>query len=109
MGPPDGPEAGQGPVFGVVVALIFAGLGNGGAVVDEDADVDAHDGQDGAHVQVHHEDALQQKEQPSLSLDAAMRNASHYETLSVLDCSADRLERFEPPTNSAHQAKRDTF
>ena len=30
-----------------------------GTVVEEDADVDAHDGNDAAHVEVHHEHALE--------------------------------------------------
>ena len=39
--------------------LQLAGLAcDGRAVVEQDGDVDAHDGHDAAHVEVHHEDSL---------------------------------------------------
>ena len=38
-----------------------APAGDGRAVVQEDADVDAHDGHDTAHVQVHHEHSLERR------------------------------------------------
>ena len=38
-------------------------VGDGGAVVEEDGDVDTHDGDDGADVQVHHEVRLQEHKQ----------------------------------------------
>jgi len=62
--PPDSAEAGDGPVFRVVRVLVFGGgLGHGGAVVDQNADVDAHDGNDATDVEVHHEDTLKQSVQ----------------------------------------------
>ncbi len=44
-----------------VEAVAVAAAGEAGAVVQEDADVDAHDGHDAAHVEVHHEHPLENK------------------------------------------------
>ena len=41
--------------------LFEPAVGDGGAVVEEDGDVDTHDGDDGADVQVHHEVRLQEQ------------------------------------------------
>ena len=38
---------------------VLPAVGDAGAVVEEDGDVDAHDGDDGAAVEVHHEEALE--------------------------------------------------
>ena len=42
--------------------MFLGTLGDGWTVVQQHADVDAHDGHDAAHVQVHHEDPLKQFE-----------------------------------------------
>ena len=46
-------------VPGIVGGQGLAGVGHAGAVVQQHRDVDAHDGDDGAAVEVHHEEALE--------------------------------------------------
>ena len=61
MGSPYGAEAWYGAVLWILVGVVLqlAGLAcDGRAVVEQDGDVDAHDGHDAAHVEVHHEDSL---------------------------------------------------
>lgn len=64
MGPLERAERGDGASLGVLVLgkVLLAG-GDGRTVVDDDGDVDAHDGDDGAHVQVHQEDPLRRARQ----------------------------------------------
>lgn len=49
----------DGPDLCIVVSgqILLAGA-HGGAVIDDDGDVDAEDGENGTHVEVHEEDAL---------------------------------------------------
>ena len=76
MSPANGAEAVDGSGFRVddVVPVALEGQGLGGArcsvvgpcdpgaVVDQNADVDAHDGDDASHVKVHHEQTLKMEE-----------------------------------------------
>ena len=46
-------------ISGVVDGQVLPAVGDARAVVEEDRDVDAHDGDDAATVQIHHEEVLE--------------------------------------------------
>ena len=46
-------------ISGVVDGQVLPAVGDARAVVEEDRDVDAHDGDDAAAVQIHHEEVLE--------------------------------------------------
>lgn len=70
-------------MFAVAAATVL--VRDGGAVVQQDRDVDAHDGDDTAHVEVHHEDALEGQGADAVVHDLGQAECQHqeYEELSV--------------------------
>ena len=62
MGPPQGSQASNGTDLRVPgVGQVLPAVGDAGAVVEEDGDVDAHDRDDAAAVEIHHEEVLEEE------------------------------------------------
>ena len=62
MSSPESSQASDGSDLGVPgVCQVLPAVGDAGAVVEEDGDVDAHDGNDAAAVEIHHEEVLEEE------------------------------------------------
>ena len=62
MSSPESSQASNGSHLGVPgVGQVLPAVGHAGAVVEEDGDVDAHDSNDAAAVEIHHEEVLEEE------------------------------------------------
>ena len=62
MSSPESSQTSNGSHLGVPgVGQVLPAVGHAGAVVEEDGDVDAHDSNDAAAVEIHHEEVLEEE------------------------------------------------
>ena len=62
MGSPESSQTSDGSDLGVPrVGQVLPAVGDAGAVVEEDGDVDTHDSNDAAAVEIHHEEVLEEE------------------------------------------------
>ena len=62
MSSPESSQASNGAHLGVPgVGQVLPAVGDAGAVVEQDGDVDAHDSNDAAAVEIHHEEVLEEE------------------------------------------------